>query len=198
MSSTNSGLKLVLASTSRYRKQLLSRLNLAFEIVAPHVDESPLPREAPAVTASRLALAKAEAARAGFPGALIIGSDQVAICEGQRLDKPGDHANAVRQLQFARGRSVVFYTALAVLHVASGRVQADLVPTESRFRDLTDEEIERYLKAEPAYDVAGSAKAEGLGIALMDRIESADPTALIGLPMISLCGMLRNEGFLVP
>jgi septum formation protein len=198
MLSTNSGLTLVLASTSRYRKELLSRLRLPFETVAPEVNETPLPRESPAETASRLALAKASAVREQYPGALIVGSDQVAVCEGRRLDKPGDHANATRQLQFARGRPVVFHTALTLLNAATGRVQADVVPTEARFRNLEDTEIERYLKMEPAYDCAGSAKAEGLGIALLDQIVSTDPTALIGLPLIRLCSMLRTEGISVP
>lgn len=195
---TNSGLKLILASTSRYRKELLSRLNLAFGIEAPDLDETPFADEAAPVTASRLALAKANAVRERLTPSLIIGSDQVAICDGQRLDKPGTHAMAIKQLRFARGRTVVFHTALALLNSKTGRVQTDTVPTETRIRNLTDDEIERYLNAEPAYDCAGSAKAEGLGIALMERIESSDPTALIGLPLISLCMMLRNEGIIVP
>jgi septum formation protein len=195
---TNSGLKLVLASTSRYRKELLSRLHIPFETQSPDLDETPLGSEAAPVTASRLALAKANAVRERLGPALIIGSDQVAICEGQRLDKPGSHANAIRQLQFARGRTVVFHTALALLNSRSGRVQTDTVATEARVRNLTDDEIERYLSAEPAYDCAGSAKAEGLGIALMERIESPDPTALIGLPLIALCMMLRSEGISIP
>jgi septum formation protein len=198
MLSTNSGLKLVLASTSRYRKELLSRLNVAFETASPDIDETPLANEAPAVTASRLAVAKAHAVSAGVEPRLIVGSDQVAVCHGTRLDKPGSHANAVRQLQHSRGRVVVFHTAVALLNTPTGRVQTHTVSTEARIRNLSDAEIERYLAAEPAYDCAGSAKAEGLGIALMETIHSEDPTALIGLPLISLCMMLRSEGIHIP
>lgn len=198
MSSTNSHLNLVLASSSRYRRELLGRLRLPFETFAPEVDESPLPGEAPADTAGRLAEAKAAVGKARFANAVIIGSDQVAVCEGKRLDKPGNHEAAVRQLQFARGRSVVFHTALALLNTSSGRTQSSVVPTEVRMRQLSDGEIERYLQAEPAYDCAGSAKVEGLGITLMERVESEDPTALIGLPLIALAAMLRAEGLFVP
>ena len=198
MSPTNSGLTLVLASTSRYRRELLERLKLPFKMVSPDVDETPHSAEPPAMTAARLALAKAQAAHAQFPRALIIGSDQVAFCEGERLDKPGDHAGAVRQLRHASGKSVSFITAVALVNTTSGRTQTKLVPTEVRFRKLSDREIERYLQAEPAYDCAGSAKAEGLGIALVDSIESSDPTALIGLPLIALSEMLRNENVSVP
>ena len=198
MSPTNSGLTLVLASTSRYRRELLERLKLPFKMVSPDVDETPHTAEPPAMTAARLALAKAQAAYPQFPRALIIGSDQVAFCEGERLDKPGDHAGAVRQLRHASGKSVSFITAVALVNTTSGRTQTKLVPTEVGFRKLSDREIERYLQAEPAYDCAGSAKAEGLGIALVDSIESADPTALIGLPLIALSEMLRNENVSVP
>jgi septum formation protein len=198
MLSTNSAMKLILASTSRYRKDLLARLNLAFDSVAPEVDETPLANERPIDTARRLALAKAQAVCGRHPDALIVGSDQVAVCEGRRLDKPGSHANAVRQLRHASGRSVVFHTAVVLLNSRSGRVQTEVVPTETRFRSLSEAEIERYLGAEPAYDCAGSAKAEGLGISLLEEIQSPDPTALIGLPLIALCTMLRNEGIIVP
>jgi septum formation protein len=198
MLSTNSGMTLVLASTSRYRRELLGRLGLAFETAAPEVDESPRPTEAPAGTALRLAEAKAQAVRARYPQGLVIGSDQVAVCEGRRLDKPGTHAAAVDQLRFASGREIAFHTAVVLINAATGRIQSETVPTVSRMRALHDEEIERYLRAEPAYDCAGSARAEGLGIALMEKIESTDPTALIGLPLIALSGMLRKEGFLVP
>jgi septum formation protein len=198
MSSTNSGLSLVLASTSVYRRELLERLKLPFQTVSAEVDETPLSGEAPAVTAARLALAKAHAVRARFPRSLIIGADQVAFCEGLRLDKPGNHAGALVQLRHASGKPVSFVTAVALVNAVSGQEQAKLVPTEVRFRKLTDREIERYLKAEPAYDCAGSAKAEGLGISLIDSIESSDPTALIGLPLIALSEMLRNENVLVP
>ena len=198
MSSTNSGLTLVLASTSRYRRELLERLKLPFQTVSPGVDETPLAGEAPGVTAGRLALAKAQAASARFPRALIIGSDQVAFCEGVRLDKPGDHTGAVAQLRHSSGKSVSFITAVALVNTARGTTQTKLVPTEVRFRKLSSGEIERYLQAEPAYDCAGSAKAEGLGIALVDSVQSSDPTALIGLPLIALSEMLRNENLLVP
>ena len=198
MLSTNSAMKLILASTSPYRKELLARLNLAFDSVAPEVDETPLADEQPTETACRLALAKAQAVRDRNPHSLIVGSDQVAVCDGQRLDKPGNHANAVRQLQLASGRSVVFHTAVVLLNSSSGRIQTELVPTETRFRSLSAEEIVRYLRAEPAYDCAGSAKSEGLGISLLEEIRSPDPTALIGLPLIALCSMLRNENIVVP
>ncbi len=198
MSPTNSGLTLVLASASRYRRELLERLKLPFKIVSPDVDETPYSGEAPAITAGRLALAKAQAAHARFPCSLIIGSDQVAFCNGVRLDKPGDHASAVRQLRHASGKSISFITAIALMNTASGRTQTKLIPTEVRYRKISDLEIERYLQAEPAYDCAGSAKAEGLGISLVESIQSSDPTALIGLPLIALSEMLRNENVSVP
>jgi len=198
MSSTNSGLQLILASTSRYRKDLLSRLGLAFETAAPEVDETPLDSEQPTDTARRLALAKAQAVRSRFPGALIIGSDQVAVCDGVRLDKPLTHEVAVQQLRHVSGRSVIFHSAVALLNASSGRIQWRLAPTTVKFRRLNDAEIERYLRREPAYDCAGSAKAEGLGISLVESIESGDPTALIGLPLIALSSMLREEQLIVP
>ena len=198
MSPTNSGLTLVLASTSHYRRELLERLKLPFEIVSPDVDETAHAGESPAATAGRLALAKARAASGRFPQSLIIGSDQVAFCDGVRLDKPGNHAGAIRQLQHASGKSISFITAVALLNAASGRTQSKLVPTEVKFRKITDREVERYLQAEPAYDCAGSAKAEGLGISLVESIQSSDPTALIGLPLIALSEMLRNENMPVP
>lgn len=190
---TNSGLTLVLASTSRYRRELLERLKLPFKVVAPEVDETPHDGEAPATTAGRLALAKARAGKARYPCSLTIGSDQVAFCDGVRLDKPGDHASAIQQLRHASGKSVSFITAIALVNSVSGGTQTKLIPTEVRYRDLSDGVIERYLQAEPAYDCAGSAKAEGLGISLVESIQSADPTALIGLPLIALCEMLKNE-----
>lgn len=198
MSPTNSGLTLVLASTSRYRRELLERLKLPFKIVSPDVDETPHSGEAPAITAGRLALAKAQAAHDRFPRSLIIGSDQVAFCDGVRLDKPRDHAGAVRQLRHASGKSVSFITAIALVNTASGRTQTKLIPTDVKFRKISDVEIERYLQAEPAYDCAGSAKAEGLGISLVESIQSSDPTALIGLPLIALSEMLRSENVSVP
>jgi septum formation protein len=198
MSSTNSSLTLVLASTSRYRRELLERLKLPFQTVSPEVDETPLSMETPEATAGRLALAKARAAQARFPQSLIIGSDQVAFCEGVRLDKPGSHAGALSQLRHSAGKSVSFVTAIALVNTASGRTQSRVVPTAVKFRKLSDGEIERYLRAEPAFDCAGSAKAEGLGISLVESIQSADPTALIGLPLIALSEMLRNENLSVP
>jgi septum formation protein len=189
---------LVLASTSRYRKELLGRLNLAFGVQAPEVDETPLGGEPPVDTASRLALAKARAVGRNRGGVLVIGSDQVAVADGLRLDKPGSLEKAREQLRHASGRQVTFHTALALLNTATGRVQAEVVPTTVRFRSLTADEIDRYLAAEPAIDCAGSAKVEGLGISLMEEIQSADPTALIGLPLIALSRMLRNEGVAIP
>ena len=195
---TNSELHVILASTSRYRRDLLSRLQIRFDTAAPDVDEDPLPGEAPVATAQRLALAKAQAVRARFPRHLIVGSDQVAVCDGIRLDKPMGHAKAVGQLRHVSARTVVFHTAVALLNAGSGRIQSEVVPTEVTFRQLDEATIERYLLAEPAYDCAGSAKAEGLGISLIDRVQSPDPTALIGLPLISLTKMLGNEGLIIP
>lgn len=184
---------LILASTSRYRRELLERLRLNFSTVAPEVDETPLPGEAPAVLAQRLALAKAQAVARLHPQALVIGSDQVADLQGQCLGKPGDHDKAVTQLRAMRGREVIFHTAVAL--VAPGLVLQELAQVRVRFRDLADEEIERYLRAEQPYDCAGSAKSEGLGIALLDSIGSDDPTALIGLPLIRTCRLLRQAGW---
>jgi septum formation protein len=195
---TNSGMHVILASTSRYRRDLLSRLCIPFETASPGVDERPLSGEAPTDTARRLARAKAEAVRQRFPGHLIIGSDQVAVCEGTTLEKPMEHAKAVQQLRHVSARTVMFHTAVVLLNADTGSSQTEIVPTEVRFRRLDDAEIERYLRAEPAYDCAGSAKAEGLGIALIARIQSDDPTALIGLPLIALAGMLRTENLTIP
>jgi septum formation protein len=185
---------LILGSTSRYRKELLSRLGLPFEVAAPEVDETPQPNEAPKDLALRLALAKARAVACKCPDAVVIGSDQVADLEGQALGKPGNHTNAVKQLQRMRGKTVIFQTALSVICVATGFEQTDLAAVRVTFRDLTDEEIEAYLKAEEPYDCAGSAKSEGLGIALLATIENDDPTALVGLPLIRTCHMLRAAG----
>lgn len=185
---------LVLGSTSPYRRELLQRLRLPFETQAPDVDESPLPDETPAALALRLALAKARAVSALRPEAVVIGSDQVAELEGLALGKPGTHARAVEQLRQMSGQTVVFHTAVAVSCRASGFEQALLTPVTVRFRALGDDEIEHYLQAEQPYDCAGSAKAEGLGIALLDAIESDDPTALIGLPLICTCALLRAAG----
>ncbi len=186
---------LVLASTSRYRASLLTRLQIPFDIVAPQVDESPLPAEAPAATALRLAIAKAHAVRALHPQAFIIGSDQVAELNGAAIGKPGTRENAVAQLKLLRGKRVVFHTALCLLNAATGRSQSRIVPTLVTLRSYTDQEIEVYLDKEPALDCAGSAKSEGLGIALMVSQEADDPTALVGLPLIALAQMLDADGF---
>lgn len=185
---------LILGSTSRYRRELLERLRVPFETAAPDVDETPHSGETPEALARRLALAKARAVATRFPGALVIGSDQVADLDGQPLGKPGTHERAVAQLRAMRGRTVIFQTALAVVCVETGFVAEDLAPVRVRFRDLSDDHIERYLRAEQPYDCAGSAKAEGLGIALLDAIDSDDPTALIGLPLIRTAAMLRRGG----
>ena len=184
----------ILGSTSRYRKELLSRLRIPFEVCAPHVDETPLPGEAPKELALRLALAKALAVAKQNPNAVVIGSDQVADLDGTPLGKPGNHANAVLQLQKMRGKTVVFQTALSVVCVANGYQRTDLAAVRVKFRDLTDSEIESYLRAEEPYDCAGSAKSEGLGITLLDAIDNDDPTALVGLPLIRTCQMLREAG----
>jgi len=184
----------ILASTSRYRRELLARLQLPFEVHAPEVDETPKPGETPAALAQRLALEKADAVAARFPEAVVIGSDQVADLAGEPLGKPGDHARATAQLRRMRGRTLVFQTAVAVVCHAAGFVQRDLAPVRVVFRELDDAAIERYLQAEQPYDCAGSAKSEGLGIALLDAIDSDDPTALVGLPLIRTSRMLRAAG----
>jgi septum formation protein len=189
---------LVLGSTSRYRRELLARLNLSFDVTAPEVDETPLPSEAPRALALRLALAKARAVALQHPGAVVIGSDQVADLAGQPLGKPGSHERAVQQLRQMRGQTVIFQTAVAVACVATGFEQVELAAVEVKFRNLADDEIERYLRAEQPYDCAGSAKSEGLGISLLDAIHSDDPTALVGLPLIRTCRMLRAAGLVLP
>ena len=186
--------QLILGSTSRYRRELLERLCIPFQVAAPDVDETPLPQEAPRKLAERLALSKAKAVADKYPQAVVIGSDQVADLDGQSLGKPGPHEKAVLQLRLMRGQTVVFQTAVAVVCRASGFEQTSLAAVRVRFRDLTDDEIENYLQLERPYDCAGSAKSEGLGIALLASIESDDPTALIGLPLIRTCQMLRAAG----
>lgn len=185
---------LILASTSTYRRLLLERLRLPFTVHASHVDETPLPKENPLDMACRLAMAKAQSVAALHPQAVVIGSDQVADLEGQALGKPGNHARAVTQLQTMRGKTVIFQTAVAVVCVASGFAQSELAQVKVTFRDLTDAQIEAYLLAETPYDCAGSAKSEGLGIALLERIDNDDPTALIGLPLIRTCQMISAAG----
>jgi len=189
---------LVLGSTSRYRRELLSRLRLAFDVAAPDVDETPLPGEAPRALALRLALAKARDVAARHRQAIVIGSDQVADLAGRPLGKPGTHERAVAQLRAMSGQSVVFQTALSVVCVATGFEQTDLAAVEVRFRTLNEGEIERYLRAEQPYDCAGSAKSEGLGIALLEAIHSDDPTALVGLPLIRTARLLRAAGCVLP
>lgn len=189
--------RLILASGSAYRKELLSRLRLRFEVISPDIDETALPDEAPEQTALRLAEAKAEAVAARIAGALVIGSDQVATLDGEQIGKPGNHARALAQLQKMRGREVVFHTALCLLDGRSGRsprVQTQNVQTRVRFRDVPDAELDAYLRIEQPYDCAGSAKNEGLGIALLEQISSDDPSALTGLPLITLTTMLRAAG----
>ena len=186
--------RLILASGSVYRRDLLKRLRLPFDVVPPRVDETPLAGETAERTAVRLAETKARAVAQPGQVALIIGSDQVAVLEGEKLNKPGSHSNAVRQLNAMRGKSVVFHTALCLYNCASESVQVANVPTTVVFRNFSDAQIERYLASEQPYDCAGSAKIEGLGIALVERVVSDDPTALIGLPLIQLISMLKNEG----
>jgi len=189
--------RIVLASTSRYRRALLERLGMPFECADPQANEAALPGEAPAATALRLAEAKARAVALRSPDALIIGSDQVASCDGALLDKPGTHDNAVRQLTAMSGRTASFDTAVVVLDTRSGKLGARVVPCRVTFRCLSPGQIESYLRLEQPYDCAGSAKAEGLGIALIARIETGDPTSLIGLPLIALTELLSEAGLSV-
>jgi septum formation protein len=186
--------RVVLASTSRYRRGLLERLGLPFESADPAIEEAPLSGEASAATASRLAEAKARAVASCFPDALIIGADQVASCDGMRLDKPGNYANAARQLALVSGKTAAFDTAVALLDTKSAALNTRVVPCRVTFRSLDARQIEYYLRLEQPYDCAGSAKAEGLGIALIARIDTEDPTSLIGLPLIALSDLLRAAG----
>jgi septum formation protein len=190
--------RLILASSSPYRRELLERLRLPFDVMVPDIGETPAPGEAPAATALRLARDKAAAVAARAPGSIVIGSDQVATLDGEQIGKPGDHARALAQLQKMRGRKVVFHTALCVwdgrADALPGSAQLDNIETVVTFRDLPDAELDAYLRIEQPYDCAGSAKNEGLGIAILERIDSCDPTALTGLPMIALTAMLRKAG----
>jgi septum formation protein len=190
--------RLILASTSTYRRQLLDRLGLPYSIVSPATDESRLPDEAPHAMSERLARAKADTVAGLHPDAWVIGSDQVAECDGVALGKPGDHANAVSQLRAESGRTLRFHTSVCLSCIATGVPLIHRDVTEVAFRALDDDCIERYLRAERPYDCAGSFKSEGLGIALFASIRSDDPTALIGLPLIALARMLRKAGFSVP
>jgi len=186
--------RLILGSTSPYRRDLLQRLRLPFDTDAPRVHEAAQPGEAPAALAARLALEKAHEVASRHPGAVVIGADQVAELDGQAIGKPGNHARAVAQLQLMRGRRVVFHTAVAVVRPDTGFAQGLLAPVTVLFRALSDTEIEHYLRLEQPYDCAGSAKCETLGIALLESIESDDPTALVGLPLIRTCALLRAAG----
>jgi septum formation protein len=185
---------LVLGSSSRYRGELLQRLRIPFEVSAPDVDETPLAGETPATLAMRLALQKAHAVARNWPAAVVIGADQVADLNGLPLGKPGNHTRATEQLRQMRGNTVIFQTAIAVVCFETGFEQASLAAVRVKFRDLSDSEIENYLLAEQPYDCAGSAKSEGLGIALLESIDSDDPTALVGLPLIRTCALLRAAG----
>lgn len=185
---------LVLGSSSRYRQELLSRLRVPFTVAVPDVDETPQPGEAPRALAERLALAKARAVARQFPESVVIGSDQVADLGGEPLGKPGNHEAATAQLRRMRGRTVIFQTAVAVVCLQAEFEQTDLAPVTVRFRVLSDDEIESYLRAEQPYDCAGSARSEGLGIALLEAIDNDDPTALVGLPLIRTCRMIRAAG----
>jgi septum formation protein len=186
---------LILGSSSPYRRELLARLRIPFDVAVPDIDETPLAGEAPEATALRLSRRKAEAIAARHPCALVIGSDQVCTLDGAQIGKPGSHEKALAQLQQMRGRTVTFHSALCLLDSRTGEAQLADVQTRATFRDLPDAELDAYLRLETPYDCAGSAKAEGLGIALLARVESDDPTALIGLPLIALTGMLRAAGY---
>jgi len=187
-------MKLVLASTSPYRRELLARLGVPFEVAAPEVDESPLPGEAPDETAQRLSVLKARAVAKKHPDALIIGSDQVALLDGRQLGKPGSHDNAVEQLKAMRGKTLEFHTALTLLNARTGHVQTANVPVRLAMRDYSDAQIEAYLRKDQPYNCCGSARSESLGIALIARFETEDPNALVGLPLIRLTEMLAHEG----
>ncbi len=189
--------KLILGSTSPYRRELLSRLRIPFEVVSPDVDETPYPSETPQQLACRLAMAKARAVAAMHPASVVIGSDQVADLDGEPLGKPHAHDRAVEQLRRMRGKTVIFQTAVAVVCQEAKFAQMDLAQVKVTFRDLSDTEIAAYLLAETPYDCAGSAKSEGLGIAILESIDNDDPTALVGLPLIRTCRMLRAAGLVL-
>jgi len=190
-------MQLVLASTSPFRKSILEKLGLPFDCHAPEVDETPEPGETPSQLVERLSIAKAQAVAAHLKEGLVIGSDQVAVIDNDILGKPGNHENAVAQLQRAAGKTVTFLTGLALVNAASGSIQAEVVPFKVVFRQLTREQIENYLKAEQPYNCAGSFKSEGMGIALFERLDGEDPNTLIGLPLIRLIRMLEKEGMTV-
>ena len=187
-------MKLILASSSPYRRELLQRLGIPFEVIAPDVDETPAPGETPQALVERLAIAKARAVAGQRPDALVVGSDQVAVYDGTIVGKPLTHERAVEQLRRASGKTVTLYTGLALINGASGRTQNEVVPFQVTFRRLSDAQIENYLRKEQPYHCAGSVKSEGLGIALLERFEGDDPNTLIGLPLIRLVRMLELEG----
>lgn len=191
-------LPLILASSSPYRKSLLERLNLSFQSASPGIDETPLQDESPMQLTQRLALAKAQALRHQFPAHLIIGSDQVVLLDGKPVSKPGTHAEALKQLRRSSGQTLAFSTALCLLNSASDKHQVGVEPYSVTFRQLSDEQIERYLLQEQPYDCAGSFKSEGFGISLIERMSGDDPNSLIGLPLIRLCRMLAQEGVHLP
>ena len=190
-------LPLILGSSSVYRRELLQRLRIPFETVSPEIDEAPLHGETPDATALRLAKTKASKIAVTYPDALIIGADQVAVLNGVQLGKPLNHANAFQQLRFMQGREVIFYTAISLLNSRSNHAQTRVIPFRIKFRQLSDQQIINYLNKEQPYHCAGSAKSEGLGIVLIERMTGDDPNALIGLPMIALVDMLTNEGIAV-
>jgi septum formation protein len=190
-------MKLILASSSPFRRELLSRLMQPFEVVVPDVDESPRPGESPSQLVERLAISKAQAVAARHTDALVIGSDQVAVHGNQIVGKPHTHERAVEQLRTASGTAVTLYTGLAVVNGKTGRVQSEVVPYRVVFRRLTENQIENYLQKEKPYNCAGSVKSEGLGVALLERFEGEDPATLIGLPLIRLVRMLENEGMAI-
>jgi septum formation protein len=191
------GYRLILASTSPFRRELLARLRLPFEVQAPDIDETPLPEEDPQAMVARLAELKARAIARREPAALVIGSDQVAVLDGEILGKPGSHERAVEQLSRASGKTVIFYTGLCLINSDSGRFRKEVVPYRVVFRVLRREQIENYLRREQPYRCAGSFKSEGLGIALFERLEGEDPSSLIGLPLIRLIRLLETEGVAV-
>jgi len=190
-------MKLILASSSPFRRELLARLMIPFDVVVPDVDETPRPGELPPVLVERLAISKAQAVATRCPGALVIGSDQVAVHDGVIVGKPHTHERAVAQLQAASGKVVVLHTGLALVNADSGRVQSEVVPYRVMFRSLSDTQIESYLRKEQPYHCAGSVKSEGLGVALLERFDGEDPATLVGLPLIRLVRMLENEGLAV-
>ncbi|MHB1656664.1 MAG: Maf family nucleotide pyrophosphatase [Burkholderiales bacterium] len=187
--------QLVLASTSVYRRELLNKLRVPFVVTSPLVDETPLAGEAPDAAALRLSVLKAQAPATDFPDALIIGSDQIASLDGNHIGKPGNHASAVAQLRSMSGQELIFHTALSLYNSSTGNLQSRIVPTTVKIRHLTDAQIEHYLRKDLPYDCAGSARSEGLGIAIMESMTGEDPNALVGLPLIALTAMLFNEGW---